>query len=450
MVQILPPKKDIGQSLTQGFAEGFQGSFQPAAQQGYQRGQIHQALSSLENLPQNATPQQVTSAVIKATAGIPGAERYVGPLVQTLTERARANQTPDLAEMRGGGIGVQGQAPNMQQPQQQIPGGQVGAQGNAARPKNYENLVLAEGEEIKLGNFIPYNLGNQISPEQRMSILNDVKKKGGDVDFTRDQIDQYNSGKISQTDLANANVDKKTAQQQRQFAQEAQIAEYLGPKLPEDTDESTKVLYQHMMAQELPKSKGMDQAFLKTQKGIQNFIKQRDTWIKNVPDGNMFGITSSQAKQLYSSAKPMLTIDPVAYNILESSMVGKGNSIIDASHVLKPVTPELYNILNKAVDYREYIYPKFNISDRAMERNISEAQDRQSKEVPKLAKEFEKIWKSDVSLLNIYTDLSKKGWFPEQINELFDELSPNFDSQQQVEHTQLNKHPRIPVRYLVE
>ena len=106
--------------------------------------------------------------------------------------------------------------------------------------------------------------------------------------------------------------------------------------------------------------------------------------------------------------------------------------------------------MNKAEDYKQYIYPKYNISDIAMERNISEAKERQSKEIPKLAKDLEKIWKPDVSLLNIYTDLSKKGWFPEQINQLFDELSPNFDSQQQVEHTQLNKHPRIPVRYLTK
>lgn len=181
-----------------------------------------------------------------------------------------------------------------------------------------------------------------------------------------------------------------------------------------------------------------------------NFNKMRDTWIKNIPDGNMFGISQSDASKLHSSSKPMMAIDPVAYNILESAMVEKGNSIIDASHVLKPVTPALHNTLNKAEDYKQYIYPKYNISDIAMERNISEAKERQSKEIPKLAKDLEKIWKPDVSLLNIYTDLSKKGWFPEQINQLFDELSPNFDSQQQVEHTQLNKHPRIPVRYLTK
>ena len=65
-------------------------------------------------------------------------------------------------------------------------------------------------------------------------------------------------------------------------------------------------------------------------------------------------------------------------------------------------------------------------------------------------KTFEKIWDKGISLINIYTDLSRKGWFPAQINELFVELAPNFDSQQKVEHTQLNKHPRIPVRYLTK
>ena len=161
-------------------------------------------------------------------------------------------------------------------------------------------------------------------------------------------------------------------------------------------------------------------------------------------------MTESQTKQHGSSAKPMLDLDPVAYNILESAMVQKGNSIVDASHTLKPVTPSLHNALNKAEDYRAYIYPKYDLSEKMMQRNIDEAQERQSKEVPKLAKDFEKIWDKGISLINIYTDLSRKGWFPAQINELFVELAPNFDSQQKVEHTQLNKHPRIPVRYLTK
>lgn len=261
MVQILPPKKDVGQSIAKGFSEGFLGSFQPAAQQEYQRGRIQQALSGLENIPDDASPQQVMSTLIKATAGIPGAEKYVGQLAPILLERQRAKQAPQPQDIIPGGISAQGQAPNFQQPQQQMMGGQIGAQGNAPQPQNYANPVLEQGENIQLGSYLPYDLGSQISPEKRLKIIDDVKRAGGDVEFAKQQIDDYNAGKISQTDLANANVDKQTAQQQRQIAQEAQIAQYLGPKLPADIDEPTKVLYQNMMAKELPNSKGMDQAF---------------------------------------------------------------------------------------------------------------------------------------------------------------------------------------------
>lgn len=449
-MQILPQKTNLGSRLGQAFGQNLNQASSQTAQQGYQRGQLQQALGKLKDIPENATPMQAIGALIEATAGIPGAERYVGQLAPLILERSRANQAPPPEDIIPGGISAQGQAPNFQQPQQQMKGGQIGAQGNAPQPQNFANPVLEKGTNIQLAQFLPYNLGEQVSPENRMKILDDVKRGGGDVDFTRQQIDDYNAGKISQTDLANANVDKETAQQQKQFAQEAQIAQYLGPKLPEKLDEGTKVLYQHLMAKNLSKSKGMDEAFLNTQRDIQNFDKMRSEWIKNIPDGNMMGMTESQTKQQGSSAKPMLDLDPVAYNILESAMVQKGNSIVDASHTLKPVTPSLHNTLNKAEDYRAYIYPKYDLSDKMMQKNIDEAQERQSKEVPKLAKDFEKIWDKGISLINIYTDLSRKGWFPAQINELFVELAPNFDSQQKVEHTQLNKHPRIPVRYLTK
>lgn len=457
MVYTLPPRHapqaSLGNTLGQGLKQSFLETAKPAIQQQYQRGQIQEALGGLKNLPSNASPTDVMTALIEATAGIPGAERYVGQLAPLLLQRAQANQTPGLEQIKGGGIGSEGKLPGIQagaqisQPQQQQP------QPN----QQFSNPSLAEGENLNLRSFLPYDIGQQITPDQRFKILDQVKKQGGDVDFTRDQIDQYNAGQLSITDLANKNVDKAAANQEKQIQKEAQVSDYLANKLPADTDPSTQVLYQSFMGKNLATSKGLDDAYLKTQKDIANFNKQRDTWIKNVPEGpgqgvlNVpYGIPENKVKQLHSSAKPMLATDPVAYNILESAMVQKGNTIIDASHVLKPVSPSLHNILNGAEDYRDYIYPKFNISDRVMERNIDEAQAKQAKEAPKLAKELAKNWSPEVSLLNIYTDLSRKGWFPDQIRMVFDELAPQFDSQQQVEFTQLNQHPQIPIRYLTK
>ena len=319
-MQILPQKTNLGSQLGQAFGQNLNQASSQTAQQGYQRGQLQQALGKLKDIPETATPMQAISALIEATAGIPGAERYVGQLAPLILERSKANQAPQPQDIIPGGISAQGQAPNFQQPQQQMMGGQIGAQGNAPQPQNYANPVLEQGENIQLGSYLPYDLGSQVSPEKRLKIIDDVKRAGGDVEFAKQQIDDYNAGKISQTDLANANVDKQTAQQQRQIAQEAQIAQYLGPKLPPNTDPSTQVLYQHLMAKNLSKTKGMDQAFLNTQQDIQNFDKMRGEWIKNIPDGNIMGMTESQTKQHGSSAKPMLDLDPVAYNILESAM----------------------------------------------------------------------------------------------------------------------------------
>lgn len=63
--------------------------------QQYKRGQLQKALAGLKDLPnrQNATPFDVASELISATAGIPGAERYVGQLFEPLMRQLNINRS---------------------------------------------------------------------------------------------------------------------------------------------------------------------------------------------------------------------------------------------------------------------------------------------------------------------------------------------------------------------
>ncbi len=63
--------------------------------QQYKRGQLQKALAGLKNLPnqQNATPFDVASELISSTAGIPGAERYVGQLFEPLMRQIQINRS---------------------------------------------------------------------------------------------------------------------------------------------------------------------------------------------------------------------------------------------------------------------------------------------------------------------------------------------------------------------
>ncbi len=156
MVFVKPPPNaplpSAGSQLGQRASQAFQQSFQPAAQQEYQRGRIQDALSNLKNLPPDSSPQELLTGLISATAGIPGAERYVGPLFQTLIEQ-RNRQNVGSVPLTSGGIGAQGSAPsqaNIPRGERQLAQGSIGSQG------------MGPSEQAK--QFFPQNLGPNQAP----------------------------------------------------------------------------------------------------------------------------------------------------------------------------------------------------------------------------------------------------------------------------------------------
>lgn len=454
MVTIIPPRTNVGTQIGQSLGQGLAQSMSQAAQQQYQRGQLQQALNQARSAASQpgAKPVDVLLSLMQAGAGIPGSERYIGQIAPLLLQQAQANVTPTLQDIKGSQLGSSGAAPSPGQPIGQVPVQQ--------QVQGQEGGILPQGKGIQLGNYLPYNLGDQISPEQAGSILDQVRRIGGDVDFARQQIRDYNAGKIGQTDLANANVDKEAAQLQRQLAMEKNVKSFLDEQLPNDTPEPKKNLYYNLMTRELPHSKDFTTAYQKVVKDIQNFDKLEKNWIGSIPEADFLGLSNTKKNQLRSTAQPLLKTDPLAYNILEEAMKQKGHSIVEVAKTLKPETPDLRNILSKTEDFRELIYPGakgikptfkgYGMSDKDMLKNIDIAQKQQSASANKIADQLSSIWSDDISLINIYTELSKKGWFPEQIREIFDQISENFNSQQQVEFSQLNQHPQIPARYIFE
>jgi hypothetical protein len=415
------------------------------------QGMLEKSLDELSKLDlSKMNESQIVSKYTQALAGLPNAELLLSRLLPTVLQQKRIERTPSLGEITSGEVARQSL---------QLPGY---LEGTRYQPTNQESQPFVEQPAavlpkegikdgtIQLGDFIPYNLGEQISPKQRAAILDDVRQANGDIDFVRQQIDDYNSGLINRTDLANSNIDKQSAQVQRNLRLEDQVKSKIKDQVPEDTPESKINLYYGLANKELSKHKDFTSAWQAISKKIADFDKLERKYIGSIPESGMYGLTNSQEKTLRNSAKPLLNQDPLAYNVLEEAFVQKGNSIIDASKTLKPLNPQVSNIISKAGDYKSLVYPKYNISDRAMLNNITMAQRDQDKEINNIYKDLEKIWNDDISLLNIYADLSKKGWFPEQIRNLFDRFSDKFSSQQEVERTQLNEHPRIPARYLLE
>lgn len=165
MVFIVPPRNapeaTLGNTLGQGFKQGFLESAKPAIQQQYQRGQIQEALGGLKNLPANASPTDLMSALINATAGIPGAERYVGPLYESLLQQRNRESTANVP-LTSGGVSAQGNAPRPQQPNQQP--GQIGAEGRAPSSNVDKFFPTNKGPNEAPGNLPQEATGGQIKP----------------------------------------------------------------------------------------------------------------------------------------------------------------------------------------------------------------------------------------------------------------------------------------------
>lgn len=119
MVQILPPRTDAGSSIGAGLGQGLGQGIARGSEIGFQRNLVQQSLKGLENLPKDANAAQLASYLIQATAGIPGAERYVGQLFPLLLTQMQGQNPPEGAATARAGLpeqqGYLGSAPLTQQ-----------------------------------------------------------------------------------------------------------------------------------------------------------------------------------------------------------------------------------------------------------------------------------------------------------------------------------------------
>lgn len=180
MVYTTPPRNapnaTLGNQLGQGISQGFLESFKPAAQQQYQRGQLQKALEGMKQIANDpkATPYDIASALISTTSQIPGSERYVGQLYDSLM---RSRQTRDFFDGQGESNGQQGgySQGNLPQNQMSMQSGGVGSQGNFNPLMNRNEPVqqpspLMQNQGMSQGQQIPGEtpaLNTMSDPEMR-------------------------------------------------------------------------------------------------------------------------------------------------------------------------------------------------------------------------------------------------------------------------------------------
>ncbi len=463
MTTILPQARTSADAIFEQLGHGLSQTLPQAAMQRSQRETGLSAIDELQGQLRNANGDisKILPALARAYTLNPNLER--SGIGQFALEQARKGQATDPVLDAIGGGGQQGQMnPAM--------GGMNGMAANAAtqaaKPMQQQDQVPSaqtQGKGIFLNDFIPQDIGELISPEKEAEMVAAVAKRNGDVALTRQMIKDYNKGKIGINELANANVEKEAANVQRMLGFEDQIRGKIDKYLPKNekgedlVSESEKNIYYNMVRPELEsgKHKTFSEAWQQIEADVDNFRKNKEAYVSNIPDVPSFqGISPEGEKQLRNSAQPILKIDPLAYNMLEQAYLQKGHPIVTPAKILKPLPQNVNSILSKADDVRDLVYgPSLgsgDFSERLMERNIEIANNKQAQQIPKIAGDLRKVWNEDLSLINIYTDLRRKGWSLPNINNVLDDVSDLFGKRQEAERSMLNKNIPIPTRYLSE
>lgn len=427
------------------------------------KGRLQEALGKVKALGDRkegqgpASPYEVAATFMEAAQLAPGSERYLGQLLPLFLQKSQGDVTPTVEQIKGGQqttIPGNQQAPNQLNEQDLIRAmGQsptnIPSAAQNQEPPSY--TPAAKGSEIRqtLGQYLPLDVGDLITPEQRATTIDKVRRNGGDVEFAKNQIDEFNRGKIDLNSLSNAQVDKMASQRVRQRQMEQDLSSFVNKQYANDA-ESDKNVYYDILKKEVPKHEDYTSAQNNVAKTIEDYKQQRDTLLKQIPDGDLMGIPQDKVQRYRGAAQNLLKISPLAYNVIEQGWIQKGHSPVQVAEIYNPLSPKIQTIMDKANDYKFDLLPLNELSDQAMIRDIKLTESRQDKELETMVKQLKSNWDDSVSLMNIYADLRAKGWFPDKIIKLFDDLQSNvtFGSQQARERQQLVANPKIPIRRL--
>lgn len=427
----------LGKSIARGF---------PAPEQIAQRKLLSEALDKVGVLAKNpqASPIDLTLETLKAGAGIPGFERYAIPLMEKLTNMSAYQNPINQGDQPQSGPTPQAMAGG-QPPSNMLP------QGIQTQSMPNEEMQGASG--IQLGQFIPMDIGNYIGPDQAQNIINQTGSKGGDPNLAKQRIRDYNEGLITYNELLNSNVDRQYGQVQRQLQQEQKVKSFIDEQLSKDIPEARKNIYYKMMNKELRTSPDFTTAYQKVSPAIQAFEKRVKELPSKIPEADRLGMNQQQKKLQRQITKNMMDVDPLAYPILEEMYKQKGHPITEIADTLNPLPQNIKAITNQAGDYKEYLFPTRATSEAATAKMLDVAMKKQQEEIPKLAKQIAKNWDENISFTNMYTELKKKGWFPQNIQNLFEELKKlglKLGEQQETDIVQLGTPPPIPFYRLSE
>lgn len=451
MVTILPPKTNLGSQLGQALGTGLQQTMGQATQQQFQRGQLQKALSGLQQLSNNpnATPFDLATSLISATAGIPGAERYVGQIFPLLLQQVQANKFKDVPQLGGAG---------QFQSASEIPTQQVANQPQTSslpiplpEPANTSYAEATEGIDLGLGPA-----PRTYTPEQYRQVAETYTQSGLDPapainqmrledETSRNQLNDLIKG--AQTV---ANISSLRTQRQEQFRN------VLRNELPNAKEEDLAVA--ETIAQK-PEFRNIPNDKLRANRVKKEF----DLYESSVNNFENSSIRKDYDEREYSRQKQNL--GTYAKALVDNGQRDKAERILKENGWGPVEVSEILNPLSKNVKMGMENLPKFKDvleevrafpDDPKFDQEMKTALEKRDKEIDKykdfISKNFQTgIYdprtgiKTGTSLLQIRDLAMQNGMsyqeFDNMISELVDSGKIKLDRYQEQELPLLGQHP---------
>lgn len=352
-------KGRINEEIGRGAGQGIGAALQEVGEYKRTRGRLQEALGMIENMsPEDKKdPYKVMTSVISATAGIPGSERYVGPLFETLINRAQRESAgkdfPGLTSGPGGGFpspGAGQQAP-MGRPIQ--PG--QGQQTQQQQPVNV--LEFAPPSTQMPGQIADPNLQNApvpmtYSPEQ----INDLRVRAKQLGYTQEaennlvnQAQEYNENARRQIQDLKGGYDLQQTLRQDTLLNQQAFKEYIEGETPEFTEPDEKQLaleigdkYQNepSMAKRLAKVKQELRPYQQAKKALETTLKRP-----------LFGYTGNQRELARRNAQ--LMVDKGQKDQLRLIIAKGGHGDVEEADLLNPLPQKVENDLKSIPKFKK-------------------------------------------------------------------------------------------------
>jgi len=367
-IQILPTAPGFSQGLGQGLVN----TLVPQFQQQYQRNMIKQSMNEVKDLAKNpdATAFDLASALISSTAGVPGAEKYIGQLFPILNDQLQRQRSlkdsplGNLDNMTGGGQNLTQQAQEIQKtnakttPKLKAGGVPQAAEGEDVAEQTMPSVFqVLPPENYNPATAEPGQVPNMQLPYPNPMDFQRIRQASRAKGYTAQMEEQFvNEAKEANDAARNAydfqQIQYKQGQQEKAdyLKNFQEIEKYIGENAKEFGDPDDKQLALQIAENIASTQGGSPQEVLsKTKQQLRPYQQAVDSLKKSKRP--LFGQTKNQQDKLKNDARMM--IDMGQKDKLRLILAANGFGDVEEAKLLNDLPEDMQGYFKKREEKKE-------------------------------------------------------------------------------------------------